>query len=236
MKYEDPVRCPGHREDETDETHPAYAQVQASRVQGKQCLYGTDFVHHSFMRIRVCRSWLLRGLSRDWYHSTLQPLIEFDLSEAQWATFISTPNSGTGTPCTLQYVNGQEVPQIPEPPKRKEQFQVELGDTLQTAAAALKDLKLLIDELKIPAKTKQAIFSRINAAQMNVDVNLKFVVNQFGEHIDTLTEHAKIEAAAYLQGVIQRAGLEQLGGQPSQPMIESADHEGDEKTRQADKG
>jgi hypothetical protein len=89
-----PTRGPGGM-DEMTTTHPAFGQIGASRVSGHIQLYDSDFHHNAYMTISIRRSELHRSLNRDWHYGR-DELIEVALSEAQWATFVSAPNIGSG--------------------------------------------------------------------------------------------------------------------------------------------
>lgn len=92
--------------------HPAYGQIGASRTYGGgRALYGSDFRHNSSVTIRISESEVTRDLSRDWPHATRE-IVEVTLSEAQWATFVSSLNMGEGTQCTLAHVMGERKPPI----------------------------------------------------------------------------------------------------------------------------
>ena len=226
--FEQPVTVPDpheRSEKSTITTHPAFAQITAHRFQsGKSVLYGSDFVHDSGIEIRIASSEVKRSLSRDWYHMATQSYVSVILSEAQWATFVSTLNHGSGTPCTLETLNGEVIPGIPEAPQRKEQFQNELGKTLKTAQDFLSQLGKEIDAAAVSLKVRNGLKSTLHMAQMNLEANLKFVADQFNTHIETQIEHAKVEIEAHMQGAIQCAGLQALGGKlPFQ--LRSADSE-----------
>lgn len=205
--YEDPQTLPskGANKDSVT-THPAFAQIKADRVNGDMLLYGSDFRHHNHIRITIARSELHRGLSRDW-HFNREEVVEVALSEAQWATFISTMNCGGGTPCTLQHIQRQAIPQIPYHPNRQEQFSGDFKERLSVAQKALAELQQQIAATNLSGKAKEALIRQVEKATMNIDCNLDFVTKQFGEHMETVAEHAKIEVEAYTQATIQRAGL-----------------------------
>lgn len=194
-------------------THPAYGQIGASRVSGHSVLYGSDFRHNGCMRIRIHKSELNRGLSNDWYHER-EEIVEVELSEAQWATFVSTPNMGSGTPCTITSIGQRMVPGIPDPINRRQQFQREADKQLTTALAELDALRAEIEALKVSDKQKQALRSRVQVARQELASNLGFVADQFGEHMEKVVEHAKIEVEAYLTGAVVRSGLQALGAKP----------------------
>lgn len=88
--------------EDTRESHPAYGMILAARVQGGARLAGSDFKHQSYIAIEVRHAHLSRSLSNDRWHGD-KHIIRLSLSEAQWATFVSSMNVGFGVPCTLKW-------------------------------------------------------------------------------------------------------------------------------------
>lgn len=80
---EEPVTVKGGRDDEETTTHPAYAMIGASRVQGGSYLYGSEFHHQHFVTVSIRRAETHRSLSRDWF-SGGEELIEVAMSEAHY--------------------------------------------------------------------------------------------------------------------------------------------------------
>lgn len=205
-----PETRPGHRDGETIQTHPAYGMIGASRVSGNAVLYGSDFLHRQYIAIRIHRSELARNLSNDWHHAN-DELIEVHLSEAQWATFVSSMNQGNGVPCTIDSINCVSQPGLPQPKSREKQFTGEAKETLQDALRAIKKAIQVTQQAKTtPAKVKQEITYPLSKAIQEIEQNLGFVLEQFAEHTENITEHAKIEVSAYVTNAIQRAGLQAL--------------------------
>ena len=97
---------------ETVESHPAYAQISASRVSGQTNLYGSDFSHQNYVTISIHASELHRSLSRDWAFSRRE-YIEVAMSESQWAAFVSSMNVGCGIQCTLSHLEGNASHRYP---------------------------------------------------------------------------------------------------------------------------
>lgn len=189
-------------------THPAFAQISVSRVQGNAVLYGSDFKHQHFMRVRIARSELQRDLSRDWHYAR-EDMIEVDLSEAQWATFVSSPNAGGGVPCTLHAFDGQLMPRLTLQNKT-DKFKQEVGDHLDGARNELDALLAEIEGMNIPKAKKAALAQRASKAKQEIEANMPFVAEQFGEHVEKTVEKAKVEINAYMTTTVQRAGLEAL--------------------------
>jgi hypothetical protein len=203
---------------ETVTTHPAFGQIQANRVSGHAQLYASDFLHHNTIRIEIKRSELHRSLSRDW-HFARETIAEVEMSEAQWATFISTLNVGGGTPCTLLATEtNRSLPGLPRPEKRQDQFAEEMKKTLNKTRKQLSDLHAMIERCSLSAKAKREMLMALEVAGYGVGSSIEFVANQFGEHMEKVTEDAKIEVEAYVNNVVSRTGLAVLKGE--KPPIE----------------
>lgn len=195
----------------TVESHPAFGQISASRVSGQSTLYGSDFLHHNFVEIRVTRSELHRSLSRDW-HFGKDEIVSLCLSEAQWATFVSSMNRGSGIPCTLQYVAGERQPYIP--------FRTQTDHFKTEADAAIQKLTARVDAAitqmegeigsSLSAKKKDQLLSTLRMLRQDVASNLPFVANSLAEHMENTVETAKTEVHAYIASAIERAGIAAL--------------------------
>lgn len=200
---------PDHAVAESVETHPSYGQIEAFRVTSTGTyLYGSDFTHHGFMMLRISRSENHRGLSHDYHHARDQ-VIEVALSEAQWATFVSTPNAGQGVPCTIQYEQGTgHTPGLPEPVQRRAQFGGEMNQTLKDALGKLAALRERIEA----GKAGKESLKMLDLAVQEIEANMPFVSESFDRHMEQTTEKAKIEVETYIQGAVARRGLQALQG------------------------
>lgn len=193
--------------------HPAYAQIRANRVTGGTTLYGSDFVHHNFITIAIARSELTRELAHDW-HFARQDEIEVTLSEAQWATFVSSLNVGTGTPCTLTHLRGEVVPSLPyrnAADDHKKEVHAKITEATKIVDEAMKALD---EELgpSLSSKKKAIVMERLTRLRRELGSNLPFVADSLDRHMEQTVEKAKIEVHAYANSVIQRTGLAALAG------------------------
>lgn len=208
------VDSPTH---ESKTTHPAYAAISASRVSGGARLYGSDFEHQNYIRIGIGPSVLHRGLSNDHMYNNLHGgYIEVDMSEAQWATFVSSLNVGTGVYCTLRYRDGVEIPGLPAPFDKRDQFKDEAAKHCEAGLKRLDDLAATINAMNISQKAKNELISKLDRAQSAFTGAVPFVLDQFGEHMEHTTEKAKIEVNAYITNALMQTGLTALqnGTQP----------------------
>jgi hypothetical protein len=201
------VKGPAGNEEVT--THPAFGLIRASRVQGRAILSGSDFDHLNFMTITIFRSRRHRSLHQDWDFAT-EVVTEVNLSEAQWATFVSAPNVGQGVPCTLTYIDGTQIPSLPLPESHADKFVGEMEARLKAIVNGTKAALTLLDEMPASASRKKDLRLKLEALLRDLDKNLPFVATQFGEHVEEVIEKAKTEVHGYVTGVVQRAGLTAL--------------------------
>jgi hypothetical protein len=195
-----------------EERHPAYAQIAASRYSGGTRLYGSDFEHHNFMVVTIRRSKLQRGLAHDWPMAQ-DELIEVAMSESQWAAFVSTPNSGMGTQCTIRFYKPEgQIPGIVDQRQRSEHFTLEAQERIADVVKRIDNLDKVIDGLKCSQKQKDELRKETYFARQQIESNLPYVARTFGEHMEKTVDRAKTEVHAYVENVIRRAGVEALTG------------------------
>ena len=190
--------------------HPAFGAIHANRITGGAMLYGSDFQHNAFVRISIATSILRRHLSTDWPSPSFRPFVEVDLSEAQWAHFVSAMNVGAGTQCTIASREGQTVPGLPRPESRVDQFAGESAKRMERAQERLDELAEAIKASGLSNVKQKALLDKVNHASMDIGTNQKFVAEMFSEHMETTVEAAKIEVGAYLNGAVRQLGIEAL--------------------------
>lgn len=215
-----PVQVPeestGRMDDQTKFTHPAFGQISASRVSGGAVLYGSDFRHEGYVSITIRRSELNRNLGRDWPFGC-ERLITVNLSESQWARFVSAMNVGDGPQCTIEHVQGEQMPGLPEPVDRRAQFARESADTAARVARELKGLRADIAESGLSGKKAKVLLDRIHQAEMAAGVNQEYVAEQFDRHMEKTVERARIEVDAHVQAAITHAGLRAIASGTAEP-------------------
>jgi hypothetical protein len=190
-------------------SHPAFGQISASRVSGSQNLYGSDFSHNHYVSIRINASEMKRDLAHDWYFARKE-YIEVFLSEAQWATFVSSMNHGSGPCCTISHLNGESLPELPAPKSRTEQLSSEVGERLNKVLASIQAAMDRVDSFNLSkVKTKELKEDLVRAVQ-DLKSNLPYVAKSFDEHAEKTVEKAKAEVHGYMVGTLMRAGIQAI--------------------------
>lgn len=213
---EEPIATPSDRG--TRYNHPAFAQIRASRVSGHQTLYGSDFIHHNYVTVSICRSELERHLSNDWPYGK-QEIIEVMMSEAQWASMISSMNVGSGVQCTLNHLNGKPVPGIPFIRQVDSEFRKEALESVSDAVAEIDKALAAVDALGLSKPKAAQIRDKLTAAKRSISSTLPYVAEQFDEHMEETVEKAKAEINAYMVHTVSQAGLEAIAGRETVPLL-----------------
>lgn len=182
--------------------HPSYGQIQVSRVHSSsgQTMYGSKLKHINYIVLTVSRSALIRDLSQEWYHPT-EEIIEVRMSENQFAQMITSLNRGTGSPCTIQRVQGKRI-EDPKHTIETETIRKEFKQATEHVTAQLREALQKLEEMISPGAkvNKSAVASlkeSIAAAVSGVDSSMPFIIGQFEEAIDDTIASAKNDIEAY---------------------------------------
>ncbi|MBQ68865.1 hypothetical protein CL689_02265 [Candidatus Saccharibacteria bacterium] len=189
--------------------HPCFGQIKAARVQGRTTLYDSEFSHQNSITITISTSELFRSLSRNW-HFEGNEIFKLEMSEAQWATFVSSVNEGSGVPCTLRRDHGQGVPGLSSPITDREKFKVEFGAQMNDAFARLEKLESLVVDSKLSGKSREEIVKSLNSVRASFTSSMPFIAEQFGKHMEQTVEKAKIEINAFSTQALIDAGRASL--------------------------
>ncbi len=198
--------------------HPAYGAVALMRSSGHQVLFGSDFVHQYAIRLKIYANEVRRGKSGDNYYPG-KTLAEVMLSESQWATLVSSVGAGAGVPCTLQYMNGQDLPALPNPVAPAKRFGKEADKAMAKALAGLKTLEADVEKMGLTKAKTAAITGPLHSMIASITSTLPFIADMFSEHMERTTDKAKQEIHAYMLAHLPRlsdgaAPLLQLGAEP----------------------
>lgn len=214
---QEPIARPGMfaAHDATSMTyeHPAYGCVVVHRVSGGgggRTLFDSDFRHQRFVSLSIYTADLHRDLAQDRHHARRE-IVEVHLSEAQWATLVSSFGMGDGVPCTINREQGNYVPGIPfrhtravardEVREKSRELAAQVDATRQAVQAEMSGLS---------AKKRDAILDHLHTLERGLSSSMPWILQQFEEHMETTTERAKAEVEAYIAHRVQTAGLQAL--------------------------
>lgn len=197
------------------ERHPAWVLVGASRGQWTPpgaVLFDSDIRHTNCVTVRVKRARRKRSLHHDWKGGGEQ-ILEFVFSEAQWASFVSSMNTGDGVPATLTWdatTDEKEVPGMPFEPRLQESI-----DEVRGAATEAQETLLAAFEAYTAKKSAENLRS-LEYAIRNMPANMVFAANSLSEHAENVVQRARADVEAFVANKAAQLGLEpgDLGGAP----------------------
>lgn len=198
-----------------DEQHPAWVLVGASRVSASHpgaVLFDSDIRHQHYVVVRVKRATRARNLMHDWKHGR-ETIVEFAMSEPQWASFVSSMNSGDGVPATLQYDATKDEPRVPGMPHAP-RLQVSMDEVHGAAAEA----QAKVEEAFAAYKAHKTVgnLRDLEIAIGHMTPNMDFAAKSLSEHAESVVERSRADIEAFVIRKAQQLGLDpaDLGGVP----------------------
>lgn len=214
----------GGQHDDFVEKHESFGLLQISRQTSMgrvgsdyavgSNLYGSDILHNHLIALRIHRGERHRSLNRDSNQARVEGIIEVVMSEVQFAQAITSMNMGSGVPCTITRLLGEQMDDCPERTKMQEvhkEFKDKMSKIGRKITELAGDVETVLGE-KGPLKAgdKKALANKMATLLQDIESNVPFMATQFSETMDSIVAEAKGEVEAYVTGTIQRAGLKAM--------------------------
>lgn len=202
--------------------HPSFGMVGFSRASvggsRRERLFGSSLAkHYNVIMLRVHQAFEEHHLSQDWRHAQGAPLIEVEMSEAQFASLLTTMNMGDGVPCTIRYVapgGSGKVESAPDADVEVDKVRKGFEQNIKELVEDFETLKGRAKEILGTAKSSKAerdeILKLIERAAQDLSSNFGFVIEQFNEATEKVITQAKAEVDAFVTNAAKVAGLDRL--------------------------
>ncbi len=208
-------------DDEKVFEHESYGMVGFSRIQGSTGpMFGSALPDQStFIRLQVHRASRRHHLGRDWYSSSGSPiLLELNLTANQFAELLTNMNVGNGVPCTLRYVDSNEMEPCPaeklEAQQVRDDFENKTEQIAKNLDGTVKKISAILDEKKpISQAERKEIRQLLDLVVQDVRSNIPFWLEQFHTATGKIATSVKAEVEAFLMHAITSAGLKALSGE-----------------------
>lgn len=194
--------------------HESFGQIQFSRVNGRAKFYGSELEQDHYITMEVLPSEVKRDLSKEWYFGYGIPHIRLRMSSGQFSELITSLNIGTGVPCTVEYVAGKKMQNLPLSESRKEFTHRKFEDRMKMFANTIRDKQKEAQEL-VKKKTlskddMHKLQHHIEWLTSEVTNNIPFFMECFQETMDEVVLEAKTEVENAIQHKISVLGLSEL--------------------------
>jgi len=210
------------------QSHPSFGVIGVSRVSGQASLFDSDVKHGHFIEITISEA---KKHRTSFTHEAVmggKELAKVRMSFAQFAQFITTQNVGSGTPCTIARVIGDEKqpwanswggrPDPPDPKPFLDRFHGVGKDRadriLKLVSDALKQAESLLSGADKPTKANlKNITDKLSLVHQDVKSNLPYLMECLDEEMEQKLANAVTEFESYVSGSLQDKGLEVLRDQ-----------------------
>lgn len=217
--------------EEIREVHESYGQLNFSRTHGGQGathLFGSHVEYHPVtIRLEISRAerQFNKDLSSEHIYGQ-ERLIEVEMSASQFADSITLMNQGQGIPCTIRYVGGVRMEDVPDEHRSEQHmivdgFKRKMADVRKSVKPDLKKLEAILAKRSIGKKDREEITWLFEKFTRSFSDNAAFTVEQFNEATDKLTTEAKKEVESYMHSILVEAGIEHLKGAPQAGVLTS---------------
>jgi hypothetical protein len=210
---------------EYTETHPSYGCIGLNQSSGRGVLFGSEVVHQHFISLTISEARRVVDEPREFVMPERE-LIQVEMTQAQFAEMITSPNRGGGTPCTIARFTGDDGepwvhprhggrPSPPDPEPYTQRYKSAMGERADKVVEFIAKAKSMIDEL-MDGKTKPtkatlgALQSALHMAKMNIESNLPYVMEEMEEGIEKRMATAINEFESYVAFSLQTKGLQHL--------------------------
>jgi hypothetical protein len=209
------------------ETHPSYGIIGISRVQGRSVLFGSEVQHMHFISLTISEASRHVNTPREFLMAD-RKLIRIEMTDSQFAQMITSPNQGDGVACTIDCFAGDDGqpwltnyggrPSPPQPEHYTKRYKDAMGKRADLISDGLKTAKEKADRLfsgeDKPTKANlKELSDSLRMAQMNLDQNLPYVMEEMEEGVEKRMAAAVSEFESYVAFSLQAKGLEDLASQ-----------------------
>lgn len=205
----------------TIQSHPAFGLVKTSRVHTTGIrLFDSELDHHEYIVIGIYEAEMVIGEDIPTPRRSSErrrPIVEFQLSQAQWAAMVSSFGVGDGVPCTISYRSlghAERLPDITEQKSIRDKFESQIETTTTKEIEKIKDevarLGDLVKKGRAGKRELEDVYTSLRAATVNLPSNLSFATKLMQESMDKIVSSGKAEVEAYISGAAMRAGMIEL--------------------------
>ncbi len=204
-----------------ENTHPSYGMVGLSRRHGHiGKLFASNIDNQHSITIEVFDgAWEHKYGADRYFADNHAPIIEVEMSPAQFADLVTTFNVGSGVPCTIRSFNRQRRPPVPsidtESERVQDCFDDEMKKLADTCQASVTRVRELTAKPTLTKADRKEISDMVGQAMMAITSNIPFMMSQFREATERVVTSAKAEVEAALMQRVVTLGVDALRNTPT---------------------
>jgi len=200
--------------------HPSFGVIGISRIHGERGGFFGSHVkkHHDFISLRISNASYRHELGKDWIRADgMLPIIEVELTPAQFAAMLTTMNVGDGVPCTIKFRDGKPTEPVPddygaEHERVVEEFRQKIEAKraeVQPRLARVRELLTKKGTLRVAEKEEildlvEGLFRDFSRG------NADFILEQFERSAEKVVTEAKALVDEFITSTAARLGMKAL--------------------------
>lgn len=148
-------------------------------------------------------------LNRDWIHGETTPIIEIEMSMAQFGALVSSFGDGSGVPVTLRYANGKQVQKPPYAPRTAESLR-EVEEATDRVFDRVADSVASLRKAFNQKAGRVEMADQLRKVEWSVESakpTTRFIAKSFTEHVENVVTKARADIEATAQMAAAR-GIE----------------------------
>ena len=198
------------------ETHPSYGMIGITHFSGGDGqFFGSGVRQMGGIAVTISNGHMRRSLSEDSYFAD-EELIRIEMTPAQFAEMITTPNTGDGVPCTLTRVQGKSIERCQLLNKR-ERAHRDFDKQMKRIGLAIQALEAKAKEFEtkpnIGKADRQEFTKLVWEVRRTVDDHLPFIQERFSETMEHTLADAKANLEAFVGNMARSIGNKTLAAQ-----------------------
>lgn len=193
--------------------HPSFGQIQFNRSNGTNDFYGSELSQDHYITMTLSSSEVQRTLAKDWYFAN-RVLARVRMTSGQFSEMITSMNNGGGACCTIEKLEGADIPKFPTQESRKEfvhrQFEMRMKSFADKIRAQKNEAKELVKKKTLSKDDMHKLQHHLDWLTQEVESNIPFFMQCFQETMDEVIFEAKLEVENAIQHRVSVLGLQAL--------------------------
>lgn len=196
------------------ETNEAWGLVSFHRTTGHRRLFGSSIDNQNMILLEISKCKRKHDLGQYWYCPD-ESITQVILSEAQFASLITTMNQGPGVPCTIRF--SQETGYIEHDQKDEseiksvsDEFKKRMKNFGENIESQLSNIEQILLKKSINKSDRIELQKVLSKNLQEIKSNIPFYLKQFEEASQNIVTQAKAETDAFVTSVIHKHGLDQM--------------------------
>lgn len=205
-----------NKHEEETMQHESFGQLIFTRVNcnPSQSFYGSELQQSHYIQMTLEESYVNRTLADEKYYTTGKILARVRMSSGQFAEMITSLNRGSGTPVTVEVIDGKIKQALPNQESRKEFVHRKFQDRMKEFGATIRlkqqEAKEIVKKKTLSKDDMRNLTNHLEWLTGEVERNIPFFAECFQETMDEVVFEAKTEVENAIQHKINALGIESL--------------------------